>query len=296
MTLEPGALVDRSIPFVDTHHHLWELGRLPYAWLAGDGDPDEAAVLGEYRMIRTDWGPDRLAREFHGQNVRKTVHVEAAMSGADPVAETRWLADVQRTHGWPNGFVVYCDLRDPGAEAILDAHLEASELVRGVRMRATGDHTDPSFERGFRAMSARGLSYDLDDPSIGPALSDRYPSTQIVLGHAGAPYRRDVETFTAWSDAIGRLAQHENVACKISGLGMGDHGWTIASIRPWVLRCLEAFGPERSMFGTNWPVDLLYAPYVEQVDAYRTILAQEGFGPAAQHALLHGNAERIYGI
>ena len=296
MTLEPSAPVDRSITFVDTHHHLWELGRLPYAWLTGEGDPDEAAVLGEYGMIRSDWGPDRLGREFHGQSVIKTVHVEAAMSGTDPVAETRWLADVQRTHGWPNGFVVYCDLRDPHAEAILDAHLEASELVRGVRMRATGDHTDASFERGFRAMSARGLSYDLDDASIGPDLAGRYPSTQIVLGHAGAPYRRDAETFEAWSEAIGRLARHENVACKISGLGMGDHRWTTASIRPWVLRCIEAFGPERSMFGTNWPVDLLYAPYIEQVDAYRTILAQEGFDTAVQHALLHGNAERIYGI
>lgn len=289
-------VIDRSIAFVETHHHLWELDRLPYAWLTGEGDRDEEAVLGDYRMIRTDWGPDRLVREFYGQNVTKTVHVEAAMSGPDPVAETAWLAEVNRSNGWPNALVVFCDLRRRDRDAILDAHLEVSGLVRGVRMRATGDPADPSFVRGFTALGRRGLSYELDDLSIGPELARRHPDTQIVLGHAGAPHDRDPETFRSWSSAIGRLGDRENVACKVSGLGMGDHRWTIASIQAWVLRCIEAFGMERTMFGTNWPVDLLYASYSEQVDAYRAILVEAGLSLEEQHALLHGNAERIYGI
>jgi predicted TIM-barrel fold metal-dependent hydrolase len=287
--------IDRSIPFVDTHHHLWELDRLPYAWLQVE-DPDESAVLGDYRMIRTDWGPERMFREFHGQNVAKTVHVEAAMSGPDPVAETGWLDGVARVHGCPTALVVYCDLRAEDVEAVLDRHLAASRLVRGVRMRANGDPGDPAFRRGFAALASRGLDYDLDVVEIGRDLARRHPDTQIVLGHAGAPYVRTPEAFEAWSKAIARLAEPENVACKVSGLGMGDHHWTIESIRPWVLRCIEAFGVERTMFGTNWPVDLLYAPYTEQVDAYRTILAGEGFSQADQHRLLHGNAERIYRI
>ena len=145
-------------------------------------------------------------------------------------------------------------------------------------------------------MTARGLSYDLDDPSIGPALARRYPSTQIVLGHAERPIaamRRPSRPGPRPS--VGSLDMRTWRA-RSRASAWATIGWTIASIRPWVLRCIEAFGPERSMFGTNWPVDLLYAPYVEQVDAYRTILVQEGFDTAVQHALLHGNAERIYGI
>jgi predicted TIM-barrel fold metal-dependent hydrolase len=297
LTIEASPMrVDRSIPFVETHHHLWELERLPYAWLAGPGDPDEEAVLGDYRMIRTNWGPERLFREFYGQNVIKSVHIEAAMSGSDPAAETAWLADVNRSHGMPNALVAFCDLRGKDAERVLDAHLEVSSLVRGVRMRATGDPTDPGFERGYAALGRRGLSYELDDPALGPDLARRHPSTQIILGHAGAPYSRDPDVFLAWSDTIGRLGEHSNIACKVSGLGMADHHWTIASIRPWVLRCIDVFGLDRTMFGTNWPVDMLYATYMQQVDAYRVLLAEAGFSDAEQQGLLHGNAERIYGI
>ena len=287
--------IDRSVPFVDTHHHLWELDRLPYAWLQAE-DPDEARVLGDYRMIRADWGPDRLFREFHGQRVTATVHVEAAMSGPDPVAETVWLDGVARSHGYPNALVVGCDLRAHDVEAVLDRHLAASDRVRGIRMRATGDPDDAAFQRGFAALASRGLSYDLDAVEVGRDIARRHPDTQIILGHAGAPYVRTREAFEAWSKAIEVLAGPENVACKVSGLGMGDHHWTVESIRPWVLRCIEAFGVERTMFGTNWPVDLLYAPYAEQVDAYRLILVEAGLDEADQHRLLHGNAERLYRI
>ncbi len=80
------------------------------------------------------------------------------------------------------------------------------------------------------------------------------------------------------------------------GFGMADNHWTIESIRPWVLHCIDAFGPQRTMFGTNWPVDVLYATYLEQTDAYRTILAEAGFSRADQEDMLHKNAERFYRI
>jgi predicted TIM-barrel fold metal-dependent hydrolase len=86
------------------------------------------------------------------------------------------------------------------------------------------------------------------------------------------------------------------VACKVSGLGMVDHDWTIESIRPWVLHCIEAFGVDRAMFGTNWPVDVLYSSYLRQIDAYRLIVAEAGFSRDEQEMLLYRNAERIYRI
>ena len=81
---------------------------------------------------------------------------------------------------------------------------------------------------------------------------------------------------------------------KISGLGMCDNAWTVETLRPWVLACIEAFGPERSFFGTNWPVDRLYSSYADVVHAYAEVVAD--FPRAEQEAMFSGNAERIFRI
>jgi predicted TIM-barrel fold metal-dependent hydrolase len=293
--------VDRSIPFIETHHHLWELDRFPYGWLQEPGIPGHNAFIGPYKMLRQDWGPARLFREFYGQNVIKSVHVEGDSNASDPVAETAWLDSVNKQYGKPNGIVAYSDLERDGADAELDRHLEASDLVRGIRIRAhPADADAATFRRNYAALGPRNLSYELN-ASPGQLLSGRdvaaaNPDVQVILGHTGNPLQRDAEYFAWWQKEISALAEVPNVAVKISGLGMGDHTWTIESIRPWVLHTIEAFGPERAMFATNWPVDVLFAPYIEQVDAYRTIIAEAGFSRDDQARMLHGNAERLYRI
>ncbi len=293
--------VDRSIPFIETHHHLWELDRFPYRWLRDPGTDVHNATIGDYKMIRTDWGPKRFFREFYGQNVTKSVHVEGDSGAADPVDETAWLDGISREYSKPNAIVVYCDLETDGAEAELVRHVEASPLSRGVRIRSHPDDADAStFRRNYGALQPLGLSYELN-ASPGKLLSGRdvaaaFPDVQMILGHAGFPVRRDDEYFRWWSSEISALAEAENVACKISGFGMVDHDWTIATIRPWVLHCLDAFGVDRCMFGTNWPVDILYATYLEQVDAYRVIIAEAGLGREDQEKLLYRNAEKFYRI
>jgi predicted TIM-barrel fold metal-dependent hydrolase len=294
--------VDRSIPFIETHHHLWELDRFHYDWLQDPGWPGHNALLGDYKMIRSSIGaPWRFFKEFYGQNVIKSVHVEAAYAGPDPVEETAWLDQVAKEHGMPNAIVAFCDIEQPGAEAELDRHLEASALVRGIRIRAHPDDPDTeAFRRGYAALGARNLSYELN-ASPGKLLSGRdvaaaNPDVQVILGHAGFPVQRDDAYFDQWRQEMSALAEVENVACKVSGFGMADNRWTVDSIRPWVLHCIEAFGPGRIMFGTNWPVDILYATYLEQVDAYRLILAEAGFSREEQEQMLYRNAERSYRI
>lgn len=294
--------VDRSIPFIDAHHHLWELDRFDYDWLKDPGWAGHNALLGDYKMIRSTVGrPERFFKEFYGSNVIKSVHIEAAYAGSDPVEETTWLDQVNRQYGFPNAIVVFCDMEAEDAEAQLDRHLEASALVRGVRLREHPD--DPNtlaFERSYMALGKRGLSYELN-ASPGKLLSGRdvarvNPSVQMIVGHAGFPGQRDAVYFAEWKTQITALARAENVACKISGFGMADHKWTIDSIRPWVLHCIEAFGVDRSMFATNWPLDMLYATYLEQVDAYRVIIAQAGFSQSEQQSMLFRNAEKFYKI
>lgn len=294
--------VDRSIPLIDTHHHLWETDRFHYDWLTEPGWAGHTALLGDYKMIRSTIGnPWRFFKEFYGANVIKSVHVEAAYAGPDPVEETVWLDAVAKEFGFPNALVVFCDIEQDDGEAQLMRHLEASSLTRGVRVRAHPDDTDnPAFRKGYAALGRHGLSYELN-ASPGKLLSGRdvalaFPDVQVILGHAGFPVQRDAEYFDLWRREMTALAEAPNVACKVSGFGMVDNHWTIDSIRAWVLHCIEAFGPDRIMIGTNWPVDILFATFLEQTDAYRTILAEAGFSRADQEKMLYRNAEKFYQI
>ena len=293
-------IVDRTIPFIETHHHLWELDRFPYEWLRDPGTVGHNQRLGDYKMLRTDWGIERLLKEFYGSNVIKSVHVEGDSRAADPVAETAWLQAIADRYGFPHAIVVFCDLQRDGAEQQLARHVE-SKNTRGVRIREHPDDPDaPAFRRAYAALERYNLSYELN-ASPGKLISGRdvanaYPRIQMILGHAGFPLERTREYFARWRREISALAEARNVACKISGLGMVDHDWTVESIRPWVLHCIEAFGVDRAMFGTNWPVDVLYSTYLRQIDAYRSILTTAGFSREDQEKLLFRNAERFYRI
>lgn len=303
------AEVDRSIPFIDAHHHIWELGRFPYDWLTDEVRPDgtigpridSTPVLGEYKIIRQDWPMERLLRDFYGANVVGSVHIEAAYSGPDPVEETAWLEEVAERVGMPNAFVVYVDVTKPGAAALLERHAAASPRVRGLRPRAhPEDWRTPAFAEAMTALGRMGLSYELST-SPGTLLAGRdaartFPETQVMLGHTGLPVRRDREYFDLWRAEMTELGREPNIACKVSGLGMFDHGWTVDSITPWVLHAIDAFGPDRIVFGTNWPVDLVFSSYLRQVDAWRWVIARAGFSRAEQDAMLHGNARRLYRI
>ncbi|HKZ92052.1 MAG TPA: amidohydrolase family protein, partial [Candidatus Limnocylindrales bacterium] len=126
------------------------------------------------------------------------------------------------------------------------------------------------------------------------SLAGAFPDIVISLDHAGFPRQRDDEYLAMWKRELADLAEAPNVVIKISGLGMCDNDWTVASFRPWVLTCIETFGVERSFFGTNWPVDRLYSSYGDVVDAYAQIIS--GFSRDEQVALFSGNAERIFRI
>ena len=125
-------------------------------------------------------------------------------------------------------------------------------------------------------------------------LAETFPDIVISLDHAGFPRQRDPEYFAMWKRELADLAGAPNVVVKISGLGMCDNAWTVESIRPWVLTCIETFGVERSFFGSNWPVDRLYSSYPDVLDAYAAIIAD--LSRPEQEALFFANAERIFRI
>jgi len=124
------------------------------------------------------------------------------------------------------------------------------------------------------------------------ACCQRCETTHVLLPAWAVPRRRDSEYFEAWRDGMRKLAAVENTVVKISGLGMVDHAWTVESLRPWVDTCIEAFGIERSFFGTNWPVDRLFSSYGDVIDAYAETIAD--YGESEQRDLFTSNARRIF--
>jgi predicted TIM-barrel fold metal-dependent hydrolase len=287
-----------AIPFVDTHFHLHDLKRadLRYVWL----EPDFVhGFLGDIDPLKSQhyWVEDYIS-EIRFANVPKAIHVQAALGTPDPVDETRWLQAFADRVGYPHGIVAECHLARPDAGAVLERHLQYRN-VRGIRDFGDGDYlVDPSWRAGFRLLGPAKLVSCIDTrvprlPQLRD-LADTFPDVRICVDHCAIPEARDHDYFRMWRSAIGDLAKAENVHMKISGLGMFDRRWTVESLRPWVLGCIEAFGVSRVVFGTNWPVDRLFSSYPDVVNAYATIIAD--FTPAEQRAMFSENAERLFRI
>jgi predicted TIM-barrel fold metal-dependent hydrolase len=171
--------------------------------------------------------------------------------------------------------------------------------MRGVRDFGEGEYLmDSSWRRGFAHLHEHDLVYCVDPrPETLDQIKDlaaAFPETTISLDHAGFPLRRDDEYMAFWRAGMTSLAEAPNVIVKISALGMGDPHWTVDSMRPLVLHAIESFGVERTVFGTNWPVDRLFSSYPDVIDAYAAIIADLSY--AEQVALFSGNAERYFRI
>jgi predicted TIM-barrel fold metal-dependent hydrolase len=283
---------------VDAHVHLWNLDTQNHEWLSDEWSESQAAYLGDYTPLKRNYLVENLLDDFEGNDVVKAVHVQADWGG-NQVDETRWLQSLADEHGFPHGIVARTDLRRPDATAELEDHLRSPNM-RGIRQLALqpGLFVDPAFRRGFADLARLGLTFDLgtlwQGMDQGYDLVKAFPDTMFVVDHAGMPLDRAPEHLEGWRKAIRMMAAAPNVLVKVSGLGMGDHHWTVDSLRPMVLATIETFGPERSMLATNWPVDRLYSSYGELMAAYEAITS--GFTPDELHGLWRGNAERFYRI
>ena len=286
-----------DLQFIDTHHHLWDLESLEYAWLAEE-DPEETEVLGDYSSIRQTYLATDLLEDFSGSNVIKSVHLQANYSGPDNVEETKWISELADSHEFPHAIIAFTDLMSDNAEEELDRHCEYSRM-RGVRTFYTGEQLlEDKFNKGLQALQDRNLVYDLhalkDDMEHALTMANNNPNLQVILGHAGLPLERSKEYFDEWKKSLEVLAKADNVAIKISGLGMADHNWDTNSIKEWVLSCIEIFGVDRCMFGTNWPVDSLYSSFKELIDSYKEVI--DGFSTEEKISLFSANAEKYYRV
>lgn len=291
---------------IDAHHHLWDLHAVRYPWLeqpaAGDG------IAGDVSPLQRDYLVEDFLNDCADSDVVKSVHVQAESDPTDPVAETRWLQSVADRHGFPHGIVAFVNLASDDAQAIIEAHCQFPN-VRGVRQLLNWhanpalsqtdrpDYmTDSRWRSGFALLARYGLSFDMQifpaQAQQATALADDFPDTAIIVNHTAMPVDRDKLGLASWRSLLCELARRPNVAIKVSGLGMFDHEWTRDSVRPFILETIEIFGPDRCMFGSNFPVDRLYGSYGDLVTSFRDAIA--GFTPAERRHMLHDNAARLY--
>lgn len=293
-----------ALPLIDPHHHLWDITNNYYPWLSEGPKP---SAFGDYADLIHDYLLDDFLEDAKNQNLVKSVHLDVGYDPADPVGETRWLQAIADKRGFPHGIVGYADFSAPDVADLLDAHMESPNF-RGIR-QSMNYHPDsaktylsrpevsrtPEWRRGFKELVKRDLSFDLQlyYPQMAEfhELAREFPDTQIILNHTGMQVDGP-EHFDAWRDGMKVLASAENVACKISGLGMGDFDWTPASIRPYVETAIEVFGVDRCMFASNFPVDKLFSSYDAIFDGFKEITAE--MSDNERRKLFHDNAERFY--
>ena len=292
--------------FVDAHMHLWDLDHLAYPWLT---PPFRDGPNGITEPIASTYRIDDYRREAGRWNLAGCVHVEAGAHPSHAVAETRWLAAVAAADpdGWPSAIVANAPLDAPDLDAILEVHA-ACPRVRGIRdianwhpdptvtYNARDKLEDPRWRGGYARLARHGFSFDLQvypsQMADAASLAAAHPATTMIVDHCGMPVGRDADAIADWRGGIARLAAQANVRMKLSGLGMSDRRWTIASLRPFILELIEAFGTGRCMFASNFPTDRLYGSFDRHLEAYDAIASE--FSPTDRAALFADTAGAAY--
>jgi predicted TIM-barrel fold metal-dependent hydrolase len=286
------------LKIVDAHHHLWDLGAVSYPWLEAEVDP--TGPIGDYSALQRDYLVTSYLSDIGSNGVVASVHVQAECDPADPVAETRWLQAVADRHGLPNAIVGGVKLESEDAESVLAGHREAP-LFRGVRqMLDRGDGrqllSNDRWRRGLRLLARHDLSFDLqvtsDQLEDAAALATQNDDIVFVLNHCGWPADRSAAGLDQWRRGIRALSALPHVFVKVSGLAMFDRDLTPESAQPIVGELFDAFGVERCLFGSNFPVDKLFVSYDEVrrclMECTRTLSVPE------RNAFFYDNAYRVY--
>jgi L-fuconolactonase len=276
-------------PRIDAHQHFWRLARGDTTWLNPSLDPSLAP-------IHRDFEPADLEPLLRAQGIAGTVLVQAAPT----LAETLFLLSLADQHAFIRGVVGWVDLSAPDATATLD-RLARHPAFKAVRPMLQ-DLPDPAWIStaaigpAAQALVRLGLCFDaLVKTAHLPHLLDfarRHPALPIVIDHAAKPDMAHGE-FAAWRALLTPLAALPHVYCKLSGL-VTEIGpsWQIETLRPYVAAVLELFGPQRVMWGSDWPVLNLAAGYARWSETTHALM--HGLDEDARAAVLGGNAVRFY--
>ena len=275
---------------IDTHQHLWDTAQLEYPWL---DDVDS---------LRKRYTPQDYRDAIGDLNVVKSVHVEGDPGETQVVQEVQWLTDIAEKDGMIGAIAAAAPLEKPNAEAVLE-QLAAFELVVAVRRMAwhipdNRFYASPELIAGVKLLPKFNLSFELcaNHAQLPAAIElvKATPDVRHAMNHCGGPDVKGGE-FEPWATHVSELAAFENVHCKVSGIvTMASPNWTSEELKPYILHLVEAFGYDRLMFGSDWPVCTLAATYREWVDALLYAVADAS--DAEKNRLFYQNALEFYAL
>lgn len=272
---------------IDSHHHFWNYSQEQYGW-----------INRHMEILQRDFSAADLQHEIQAVEVEGVVSVQVRQS----IEETQWLLDLASKHAFVRGVVGWLPLTEPSVKADIERLSQFSEL-KGVRHVVQDEPDDAfllnsDFNRGVALLKEFDLAYDIliyarHLPNT-LQFVDRHPEQTFVLDHIAKPEICSAQFDHRWAADLKELAKRSQVTCKFSGLvtEVRDQQWSVEMLRPYWDTALEAFGTQRLMFGSDWPVCLLRCDYARWVATVVDLAA--GLSPAEQHDLWSQTAIRTY--
>ena len=289
---------------IDAHHHLWDLDACHYPWLMERG---VIRFFGDPAPIQRNYLASELRADAANYELAGSVHIQVGVADGDEVNESRWLDEAAEVDGLPSALVGFCDLAAENAQQVLDDQSRIRRL-RGIRHivgrsqeedAANGSDgllDNPVWVENLASLRERNLSFDLQliPQQIDRAAKvlQRLPGLQVALCHCGSPWDQSSAGLARWRAGLEQLAALPDVYCKISGLAMFNHRWSVDEIRTIVTTCIDVFGTRRCMFGSNFPVDKLHKSYDDIWQAYETLAGV--YSVKEQERLFSGTAAEFY--
>ena len=273
---------------IDSHVHLWDRGALTYPWLDGLG------IDGPYRI-------DDVPTIVAGAELEGFVFVQAECRDSESFHEVQWVLDqgARQRPGLLRGIVAKIDLTSPDARAEIQRVARIASVV-GVRHNIQGCSRGfaQTLRDGINELAAQGLAFDLcclaaelDD--VGDLVESCDPEARLVLDHMAKPAVGDGAGFGTWASRLNRLAQASNVYCKLSGLHTELHAGALGrseDFAPYLSHAISAFGTDRVMYGSDWPVCTLKGSMSAWAEAVAAVLDDE----AAHRKVFRDNAAHFY--
>lgn len=294
---------EKFFPIIDTHQHLWDLTKFRLPWLKRQKHLDRSFLMEDYRRAAAPLARTSADKQMLPARVVKTVYMEVDLDPRQQAAEAEYVTAVCRQGKTPMVAAVVSGRPASDGFAAYIARFKGNPYIKGIRQvlhvpqTPAGYCLDKKFIRGIRLLGERDLSFDLcmrpGELSDAAKLIDACPDTRFVLDHCG---NADVQAkeHTQWKKDLAELARRKNLDCKVSGIVVSARPgkWTPDDLAPFSNHTLDCFGPDRVVFGGDWPVCTLAATFAQWVTALRAIVRERK--KEHQRKLFHDNAVRVY--
>ncbi|KQB41781.1 Amidohydrolase 2 [Flavobacterium daejeonense] len=273
---------------IDSHQHFWIYEAEKHAWIDDN-----------MKVIRKDFLPEDLKIIYQQNNIDGCVAVQADQT----LAETDFLLDLAAKNDFIKGIVGWADLRATNIDEVLKKYSQFPKL-KGFRhvVQGEADHNfmlRPDFLNGIAALEKYNFTYDIliFPHQLGAALElvRRFPNQKFLIDHIAKPYIKD-GFYDGWATSMKAIGEHQNVYCKLSGMTTeADYNnWTPEQIEPYMQLVLDAFGADRILFGSDWPVCLVAGNYTKTKELVTNFITK--LSPDEQAGIMGKNAIKFYNL